>query len=158
MGNDLDPNLFHWFMMNRPKAQMKISEFTLAIGASHPIARVKGQMGQLSFVQLVTETEDTAYLKIVLDGQTIFNHSHTMIEDDGSGKLSIPLLYDLSTLFGVTRTDAGGYGIAFNGKGEKLQFADSMDVSIINKGAATVNVNAYYCLYGIVSLHKVRKV
>lgn len=157
MSNDLDPSLFHHYFGFRPKRKSLRAEKTLAIGATERLAVVKGQKGRFNFVQLVTETDDLANLKIIIDGQIIFDYAHTHIEDDGSGKLSIPLLYNISIPFGVTRTDAGGYGIYFNGAMMKVEFEDSMEVLCVNEDTSTVNINSFYVLYDIAKLCAVRK-
>jgi len=113
------------------------------------MAQVKGQAGRLVFVQVVFEDEDDLYLKIQLDNKVLFNHSHTQIEDDGAGKLSIPLLYGVSAPFGVTRTATSYYGIMFNASMNNLSFDNEMIVEAVNRGNAEYDIQGFYVLYGI---------
>lgn len=134
---------------HRHKAKYIRDAVSVGIGAEHILAQVNGQSGHLDFVQVVLEDEDDLYLEIQIDGQKIFDFSHTQIEDDGEGKLSIPLLYGIAAPFGVTRTAASYYGIMWNGGLHGVGFDRQMIISIQNRGTAAYKIQGAYVLYAI---------
>lgn len=157
MGNDLDPNLFYWYLAHRHKRKSNRSQVSVPKGGTHTIATVRGQRGHIDFVQVVLATNTTLHLVITVDDQVIFDYTHDQIIGDGEGKLAIPLLYGEAAPFGATRTTAGYYGIMWNGKSEAVQFEREMDVEVVNKDTAAKNLVGFYALYAITTLEKIRK-
>lgn len=118
-------------------------------GSDDVLAVVDGQAGHLNFVQVVFESDTYLRLKVTLDSKILFNHSHTDIEDDGVGKLSIPLLYGIASPIGVTRSQTSYYAIMFNGSMMDLSFDHEMIVEAANIGTATWDVQGFYILYSV---------